>query len=312
MDTKKTSREMTLELWRLFFCFVVLAMHLCAKVEKEYFTAAYLGVEYFFVLSGYGVGYYYLKKMADKSFGERLKEVVRYTWSRIQKLYPLYFAALVLMLGFRIVHYKMGVQDVIATLKQGWPELVWLQCTPFGGDVLVVSDWYVAAVFWSGVLILLVLTLTGKHGGLIAMPVVSILVYAYFYKLICKIDVIVSHYATLRAVGAMCIGVFVCLLVTQLERKQFFLQGPVTYVLYAVANMGLFGIFILTNFGHRGWTDFLIELVYGVCFFLLVFVKIPLPERVKNLFGKMGRVTYPIYLFHMPVIDIVMALLGKI
>lgn len=97
--TKK--RNDVLELWRFIFCIMVLGFHFFSKIESELFHAGYLGVEFFFLVSGYFIGSFYTKQLSGKSFSNRLKAIGAYICSRLKRLYPLYLAALFLMLFIR-------------------------------------------------------------------------------------------------------------------------------------------------------------------------------------------------------------------
>ncbi len=73
-EHKKVSqgRDYTVELWRFVFCIVVLGFHFFSKTSYPFFRAGYLGVEFFFLLSGFGIWQFYLKKMAGQKLSDRL------------------------------------------------------------------------------------------------------------------------------------------------------------------------------------------------------------------------------------------------
>lgn len=311
MEKKKSSREMTLELWRFFFCFSVVMMHLCVRLDVKLFSAGYLGVEFFFILSGYGVAMFFQKHLAGQAFPLRVKGVGSYALSRIKKLYPMYVCAVAIMFLFNAIWQKLGVRGTLTAFKEGWPEFFWLQCQPFGGNIQVVSDWYVPAMFWGSLAVLIVLILVGEKLALVVCPLLALAGYGYFFKLICKIDVIFSYYPVIRAIAGLSLGAFVCLLTTLLKKKERKPHGAIAVALYVMANVALVCMFAMTHFGHRGWTDFLFIGIFALSIFVLVCVELPLPERAKKWFGRLGGITYPIYIFHLPVIDIILTLCGR-
>ncbi len=65
-----------------------------------------------------------------------------------------------------------------------------LQCGPLGNEVLISANWYVAAMFMGSILLLCLLMLTGRWGGLFICPVLLLSIYHYYFRLIRKIDVI--------------------------------------------------------------------------------------------------------------------------
>ncbi len=315
---RKSSRDYTVELWRFIFCIVVLGFHFFIKTKYSFFRAGYLGVEFFFVLSGYGIYSYYVKQMQGEKIGERLYQLGLYIGKRLLRLYPLYLVSLLCMLVFRAVSGGWGFARIVNYFKHGWAEFLMLQCGPLGDAVLISAHWYVAAFFWGSVILLAVLMLTGRIGGYLICPIASVLIYRYYFNLIGKIDVIYSYHAVIRAVAGLSLGIFAGF-VAQFIWERFFDEEKVwktrlRYVLYVFANLALTGVVIYTNFGRRSKIDFLIIAIYFVAILALFVTRVPLGEKKKALFARLSGVTYPIYLFQMPIIEMlfwVMALISK-
>ena len=315
---RKSSRDYTVELWRFIFCIVVLGFHFFIKTKYSFFRAGYLGVEFFFVLSGYGIYSYYIKQMQDKKFQERLYQYGLYIGKRILRLYPLYLLSLLCMLVFRAVSGGWGLARVISYFKHGWAEFLMLQCGPLGDAVLISAHWYVAAFFWGSVILLAVLMLTGKIGGYVICPIASVLIYRYYFNLIGKIDVIYSYHAVIRAVAGLALGIFVGFsaqfLWGHIFEKDSEWKNNIRYILYVLANLALTGVVIYTNFGRRSKIDFLVIGVYAVAVLALFVTRIPIGEKKKALFSRLSGITYPVYLFQMPIIEMLfwlMALISK-
>lgn len=306
---QKSERVYTIELWRFFFCLAVLGFHIGAKFDVSVFTAGYLGVEFFLILSGYGIGMFYMKYMKGKKLGERFYELGIYIGKRLKQLYPLYFLAIISMLLIRTVSEGWGIRDVISYLKSGYAEFILMQCGPMGGEVLISADWYVAAVFWAGIIALLVLVFTGKAGGLIICPLLGIRIYAYYFKLICKIDVIFSYYAVLRAMAGVCCGVFICFLLDSLQERgimdKFRSNKKLCKACHIFAEAVLVLVICYTFSGHRGWKDFAVIGVYIITLFLLLFTGVRFGEKAERVFKALGKTTYPLYILHMPVLKMV-------
>ncbi len=300
----KPGRDYTVEFWRFVFCIVVLGLHFFIKTKYSFFRAGYLGVEFFFLLSGYGIYSYYMKCMHGKNIGERLYQFGRYIGARIIRLYPLYFLSLLCMLVFRIVAEKWSLARFVNYMKAGWAEFLLLQCGPLGDAVLISPHWYVAAFFWGSVILLLLLLLTGKVGGYLLCPVISVLIYRYYMNLIGKIDIIYSYHAVLRAVAGLALGVFIGFLVQLIHmHKADKIPSWLRMSGYVLGNVILFGVFVYTNFGHRSLIDFVVIVLYAIALFLVFTAQISIGLKKKALFQRLSSWTYPIYLFQMPVIE---------
>lgn len=314
-EHKKVSqgRDYTVELWRFVFCIVVLGLHFFSKTSYSFFRAGYLGVEFFFLLSGFGIWQYYCKKMAGQKLPGRLYQLGLYIGSRLKRLYPLYFLSLLCMLSLRTWQYHWSIGEIIAYLKTGWAEFLMLQCGPLGNEVLISANWYVAAMFMGSILLLCLLMLTGRWGGLLVCPILSISIYHYYFRLIRKIDVIYSYHAVLRALAGLSAGIFIGCLIWLLQEKVS--QGKLSLrinagekkllqeLIYCLANGILAAIVVYTNFGRRSAGDFVVIALFALCLFGLLLVKKEIPQKLSAVFQKLGAVTYPIYLFQMPIIE---------
>ncbi|MGN0130878.1 MAG: acyltransferase family protein [Lachnospiraceae bacterium] len=303
-------RNTLLELWRFFFCMAVLAFHFFIRTELDYFHAGYLGVEFFFLVSGYFIGSYYDKYQKGQSLLLRLKSVVSYALSRLKRLYPFYLLALVLMLGVQTLIHRYHLSDIFIIVKNCIAEFFLLQWSPWGNEVLISAGWFVPAVFWGGLFFVLLLALTGKTGGYILSPLISFLIYRYYFNLIGKIDVIFSYHSVLRGIAGIGFGIFVYFICGHLRT----LIGKLPHNTVIAGACSVFAsilflcLFVYTNFGHRSKWDFLIIALYGIGLVLLMAGSLNLPEPADKTFLFLGKLTYPIYVFQMPVIELFFAL----
>ena len=70
-------------------------------------------------------------------------------------------------------------------------------------------------------------------------------------------------------------------------------------------------VFVYTNFGRRSKWDYLIIAVYGVGVLLLMAADVKGNEKVERIVGFLGKSTYPIYVFQMPIIEFILFLVGR-
>lgn len=307
-------KNLVLEFWRFAFCIAVLGVHLFPMMNKDFFRAGYLGVEFFFIVAGYFIGSYYSRYQKEKRGVERLKSVGSYAWSRLKRLYPLYGLSLLFMLLVRsyINHYQF--QELLNVIQNCLAEFFLLQWTPMGNEVLLSAGWFVPAVFFGGIFYVVLLAITGKAGGFILAPVISFLIYRYYFILIGKIDVIYQYHGILRGIAGIGTGVFVCFLCEKVQKQmqkqalekkdwnKWIGRGCLLFV-----NVMFSMIFVYTNYGHRSRWDFLIIFFYGAGVFLLMLNKVNLPEKWEKLFLFLGKITYPIYIFQMPIIELLLS-----
>ena len=305
----KPGRDYTLELWRFLFCIAVLGFHFFSKTGSTIFRAGYLGVEFFFLLSGYGVFVFYSKHMEANSRGDKLAAIGNFIGGRLVRLYPMYFLSLIMMLSLKTVQQGWSLAQIISFVKTEWAELLWLQCGPLGNEVLISAHWYVPAVFWGSLILLLLLLCFDRIGGLLLCPLISLSIYGYYCRLIQKIDVIYSYHAVLRGIAGLSLGIFIgfFLRVLQEHRKEEQQIGVVlSRLLYVGANLLLFAVLLYMNFGRRSPFDFIVIGIFAMAMAVLLFVHMPLSKKVCKFFAMLSAASYPIYIFQMPVIELLL------
>lgn len=308
-------RNTLLELWRFFFCLAVLAFHFFSKTGSDFFHGGYLGVEFFFIVSGYFTGAYYSRYQEGKTPAERLKTVVSYACSRLKRLYPFYFLALVFMLVVRVITREYRLPDIFGVIKNCFTEFFLLQWipwgdkVPWGNEVLISAGWFVPAVFFGGLLLVAILAVFGKTGGYIIAPLMSFFIYRYYFHLIGKIDVIYAYHSVLRGIAGIAFGVFLYFicghlrsLLNRLPENRFLSCLPGIF-----ASAVFLCIFIYTSFGRRSKWDFLVIALYGAGLLLLMSGSVKFSERTDRIFLFLGKTTYPVYVFQMPVIELILA-----
>lgn len=305
----KPGRDYTVELWRFLFCIAVLGLHFFSKTGSTIFRAGYLGVEFFFLLSGYGVFVFYTKQMERKEWRKKFSAIGIFVGGRLRRLYPMYAISLLMMLLLRCVRQGWSFAAVISFLKTEWAEFLWLQCGPFGNEILIVAHWYVPVCFWGSLILLLLLLFSGRIGGYLLCPIISFSIYGYYFRLIRKIDVIYSYHAILRGIAGLSLGIFIGFVLRALRDKTKEEQqmiSPVSCFLYVGANLLLFAVLVYMNFGRRSAMDFVVIGIFAVSMAILLFLRMPLPQKVCRCFAALSAASYPIYIFQMPVIELLL------
>ena len=192
---------------------------------------------------------------------------------------------------------------MLSYMKMGWTEFILLQCGPLAKRILIVPHWYVAALFWGSLLVLLFLMACGKTAGYIFCPLFSFFIYAYYYRMIGKIDITYSHHAVLRAVAGLMLGVFIGFVLRFVRKRIERWPEKWRKVLYVCGNGLMAGILVYMMFGRRSAGDFAVICVFTLALFAVFASEIPLSTKKKALFRRLSLWTYPIYLFQIPVLE---------
>lgn len=152
--------------------------------RKNVFSTGYLGVEFFFILSGFLLVRSYYSQSNSGEYSIR-KVMIK----KITRFYPPYFVAVVsLILLYSINWFGGNVYKWIVSeeyiAKSMLAELCMVQTSGIGEFRYIDGPvWYVSALIICTFIYLLFLKLTNKYTHRIVIPVVTVLSYIALYKL---------------------------------------------------------------------------------------------------------------------------------
>lgn len=202
-----------IELLRFCFSMAVMIFHsyyFAADDVDTLFMRGALGVEFFFIVSGYLMACSVAKKAAAPS-PDLGKESLRFIGHKISSLMPNFIVAWVL--GLAVMFYRAGNYTLVAFLKratEGLWELLFLVMAGFG-KVRVNVDWYISAMLLA---MLLLYPLCRKYFSMfcrVIAPLLAAFILGAFYYTSLTSTNVMYHYGwiykgTLRAVAEICLG----------------------------------------------------------------------------------------------------------
>ncbi len=332
IKSPKSVRNSIIESWRIIYCLVILGFHFFSKFEMRPFHAGYLGVEFFFLLSGLGIYRSYVSFLKSRSnFGagdpakvsfdsndnaylhQKPAFLLSYMKKRLIRLYPLYLCSMICMLIVKIITHQVLPSGMIHYMKDCLAEFFMLQCSPLGGEVMIAANWYVASLFWGSLFWMILLLIFGKAAAYILAPCAALSLYGYYFATIGKIDVIFSYHAFLRGLAGLGLGIILgCIseLITKKSDTRASKAGLLSHAASITACVILAGIVIYTNFGHRSRIDFAVIALFFASLLMLLPGGDPLPDKVRGAIFSASSFTYPVYLFQMPVIEVLLKMLN--
>ena len=130
----------------------------------------YLGVEFFFILSGY-----FLAKEAEKEDVTPLK----YTWARIKKFFGKYAVALIAM---HILIITVHPENIIDNTVRLIPELLFIQnIGPFRGSGLFYPCWFLSVLLFGSCLIIWILKNNKKY-SIVFLFLIPLFTFSYLFR----------------------------------------------------------------------------------------------------------------------------------
>lgn len=179
-------RNGTIDFWRFIFAAGIVMYHARPLFERDLFVCGYIGVEFFFIVSGY-----LLMKKADKRrsaaeragvsldiYGENLR-MIRH---KVSGILPYLLPALLCAVLFRFVLSGMGAGEMLREMIYGLPELFSLQMFGFENSGFIDVAWYLSALFIVSFLIYPILLRQKRGFVLYAAPLLVLFIYGFFSR----------------------------------------------------------------------------------------------------------------------------------
>lgn len=309
----KTPRNNELEIFRFLFICAIALMHFSNSYFQScpYFSGAYIGTEYFFLLSGYMI-----VKAADS--GE--ESSFAFTFQRIKKLYPHYFTAFVLLFVLTLFVSDKGLLQQLKVLFGYGFELLFLHGIGLkGSGLLNYPTWYLSSLIVGGFFLYGLLRLNRKLYLTIIAPLAVLVTYSFFSANVGHLDVWggselwgISDALT-RGFAAMSLGALSYSLSQYIQNCNLKLKKSCRFVLSLLEFCLLSGVLVCSAF--------VADTQYDFYFVLMMFVAITLSfsglTDLKLLFshpafGFLGKISYPMYVYQLFVICLFCLLLPNL
>lgn len=285
-------KNVSIEAWRFAFAIYMMVYHIAFHIYGIR-TGGYIGVDVFFIISGYFMALSQMEKGATP---------FQYIKGRFVRLYPMYIIAYIVTELIRTLKYSSGPDVVFTRIYESFPEMFMLDIkTSVNGP-----SWFVAAMLIAGFVLYAVMYLDKNDVvKTLVFPVLSLFIYSQFNDVLGKIHAHNSqkifppiYDGILRAFAGMALGAFAYVIVKTLKSK--ITSKKQSEVLSVAGNLGLAAVLVISLYKYNDFVDF--------WYLFIIFVSIiclnlgseaqkvaEMPKHCKVLVY-LGSLSYPIYL----------------
>lgn len=170
-EGRKEGRNSAIEFLRFFIIMCVVVHHYCGRAP-----AGYLGVDFFFLLSGFLL----MKHFADSDVaineGPALT-AAKYTKGRYLRILPYYLIAFFLSLVLSVCMWRGG--SLAGVIENNFWELLMLEAFGFTENLIVGPGWYCSALIIAGFCIYFLLAKNQKTYLYVVAPISLFLIFAW-------------------------------------------------------------------------------------------------------------------------------------
>lgn len=304
MEKHNTShRILEIEVFRFLFICAIAIMHFSNSYFKSapYFSGAYIGTEFFFLLSGF---------MIMKAAKAKKTTPFVFTLKRLKKLYPHYLTAFFLLF---ITSSIVGNTGLLASLKNLFHysfELLFLQASGlkcFG--LLNYPTWYVSSLIIGGFFLYAFAYYHEKIYLTIIAPLSVLVTYTFFSANTGHMDVWGGNQllqlsdALTRGFAAMSLGALSYALSNYLKEQPLHLFKPARIFFTVLELALLFGVLVGSAYFADTQYDFYFIFMLFIAI-TLAFSGITYNDRLfsLSLFSYLGKISYPMYVYQLFVI----------
>lgn len=288
----KTKRNSSIEFLRFVVIMSVTVHHYCALSPN-----GYLGVDFFFVLSGFLLMSHFTAHY--RSEHDAVKQAVVYTKNRYFKIIPFYLVAFVLSILLSISMNK-GLTIGSFVKNAGW-ELLMLEGFGITQDLIVGPGWYCSSLLIAGFVIYFLLGKSRKNYLYLIAPISLMTVFVYmavhFSNLNrwLQVDTWIST-GTLRGFAEMGLG---CICYEIFQHAKDKMQNRMKILSSLVELLCIiFILYVMYGKNVQGY-DFICVLVMAALITSFFVANSYLSTVLNNSFSAyLGRISVSIYLNH--------------
>ena len=260
--TERKGRNVTIDLLRVVFSIIIFLNHSATLINSSeqtvpYFRYGFLGVEFFFILSGYLMSAKASRVMQNQY--EIGPETVRFVLGKISSIFPWYIVAWII--GMIIDGWGKEIHESYIHVFQSLPTIIQINMAGFNGYNVLKPTWYISAMILSMMSLYPLLLRYKKTFNMAIAPVICVFTYGIFFLKIGNLaslnDTVfgIIYTGLLRAIAGISLG---CICYACAQRLSECPLKKVCKPIIAVLEILVFAVAILfqrTGLGFR--PDFL-------------------------------------------------------
>lgn len=290
---KKSSHNGIISFWKFAFCIMIIALHLGVSTNVNLFRAGSIGVEFFFIVSGYLLGKSALKEnVSEDEIGEKTNKFIL---KKVARLFPymLFSWIFAMILYINTNPIKYAAHDVVNSI---W-DLFFLKNSGLIYRSFLAVSWYISAMLICMIGLYPLILKQKKKFVYVTAPLIVILVGGFiankYQSIAFNGDIYVSM---LRALFELSLGVIIYNWSSILKNVEFTKLGR--FILTCIEILGFASIFFIVNLenAHVKY-DFIMILIISMCI-CIAFSEKTLEYKLFNnkLFYFLENLSLPMYL----------------
>ena len=182
-------RNYTIDFFRIIFMLIICITHMQGALQVYYMKNGWLGVEFFFILSGY-----YLYKSYQKN---KEKSSIEYTKDRVKKMYPHYIFSFIVIFIISAIRAKYRNElDIVQMGFSGFSEIFMMQKIGVFENGINYPLWYLSVLLFSGLIIFELL----KQNKNLFLNVITPLTLVFYFSFLSSNDLNIETWKAVNGI----------------------------------------------------------------------------------------------------------------
>lgn len=302
-NMSKKKHNGIISFWKFMFSMMIVVYHFFTTVKLKYFARGDLGVEFFFIVSGY-----LMAKNANKIENIENKDVGKTTWSYIWKkikamfpyILPAYIISIFVKSSFRTFKLYQYIRSI-------WNILL-LDMSGIVTTYMLGQTWYISAMLISMLILYPLILKYKKNFTYLIAPIIVLFVGGYISHTYGNLAGVwtwsgVIYKGLLRALFEITIGVIAYEVSGKIQKLNFTKIGSV--ILNLIEIIGFIAVFIIGYSQSKNY-DFIAVGFMTISIIIAFSEKTVLFKYANNkIFYYLEKLSLPIYLNHIWIKDLI-------
>lgn len=298
-------RNGEIDFWKFIFSLLIILCHISSFYwipAKLSFKGASIGVEFFFLVSGYLMAKSSVKYKDNGAIGT---DTIMFIRKKISNIFPYYIFAFILSFVAERSIMKIDLSVFMKDLGYSIWDLFFLRMSGLRGnniDMVVGGSWYLSAMFIS---MLILFPLIRKNKDLffnVIAPIIVIFTFGYFSQTRGDIKAALEFdgaipLGLLRAVAVISLGCICFKICERMKSRNYNLMGKVFLAL--IECICFFAVFIHSYYLVRSQIDFVNIILLAIAITIVFSQKSIISALfLKPIFAWLGSLSLALYLNH--------------
>lgn len=301
---EKTSRNGEIDFLRFFFALMIMLYHWCDLFEFDFMKNGYIGVEFFFIVSGFLMAKHAKRDTAQA--GTVANRTWKYLLGKIEKFYPYYVSAVLLeFFLYEAIVRRCGARHLLDSIASSLPtlSLTFMGLNENNVFLYVPNSWYLSVLVLSVLVLYPLLLKSYDYVCKVLFPLIAVFVTGYIYGMHKTLSLWqywtgFCYIGVLRGISEMALGASLFELSSALQKQKFFSENKPGKIFITVIKIACYAVPVAFACGIGDASSGLHAMLSCALGILLSFSNAGYSVPSSAAASLLGKLSLPVFIYH--------------